>query len=303
MAALNLEPERVAEGVWRFVLPSQTLPPFEHTNSYLVQRGGEAVLIDVGSADPVVLGTLATDLKALGVTKLKALLLTHTHPDHCAGAAALKARYGADVYVHALEHARLDFPAEILGDGDTFSVGGEHLLVYHTPGHSPGHLSFSLPDTVTNTVTGTATDSATGTLTVFVGDLLAAEGSTWVGLPEGNVSDYLASLKKLGAVLAQYPGSAVFGPGHGLLVRDPERRLEQVRAHRLAREAEILAALTQPLTLPALRKRSYPRVPAALDKLVEGTLRAHLDKLLDEGRVVSEGETFRAAPRVKPHRS
>lgn len=299
MATLNLEPERVAEGVWRLALPSQTLPPYAHTNSYLVQRGGEAVLIDAGSADPVVLGTFATDLKALGVTKLKALLLTHTHPDHSAGAAALSARYGADVYVHALEHARLDFPAEVLGDGDTFPVGGEHLSVYHTPGHSPGHLSFSLPDTVTSAMTS----AVTGILTVFVGDLLAAEGSTWVGLPEGNVSDYLASLEKLGAVLARHPGSAVFGPGHGLLVRDPERRLEQVCAHRLTPEAEILAALAQPLTLPALRRRSYPRVPATLDKLVEGTLRAHLDKLLDEGRVVGEGETFRAVRHIKTHRS
>ena len=278
-------PEYVTAGVWRFPLPSKTLPPFDHTNSYLVKRGEEAVLIDVGADDPRVLDTLVTNLEALGVTRLKALLLTHTHPDHCAGAAVLRERYSLKVYVHALEQPRLDFPTARLMDGDTFSVGGEHLGVHHTPGHSPGHLSFSLSD-------------STAMLCVFVGDLLAAQGSVWVGLPEGDVSDYLASLTRVGNLL-NGSSEAVLAPGHGPLVHEAKARLEAVYAHRLAREAEVLQLLQRPHTLTALRAHLYPHVPAAMDKLVEGTLRAHLNKLLYEGRVERKGETFQTIAQTR----
>ncbi len=277
MPAPNLEPERVGTGVWRFALPSRTLPPFEHTNSYLVQRGKEAVLIDAGSDDPGVLAAFTASLAALGILRLSALLLTHTHPDHAAGAAALSEHYGAEVYVHALEQTRLDFSTVRLADGDAFPVGRKTISVHHTPGHSPGHLSFA------------TAEPGTSTLSVFVGDLLTAQGSTWVGLPEGDVSDYLASLEKLGTLLAR-AGGAVFGPGHGPLVRDPAARLGQVRDHRLAREAEILAALTQPLSLQELSKRIYPTVPDTLTPMREGSLLAHLEKLSREGRVQTGGQ-------------
>ncbi len=267
-----LEPEAVAEGVWRIPLPSKTLPPFEHTNSYVVKCGQEAVLIDAGAGDSVVLGELAELLGALGVARLKALLLTHTHPDHAAGAAALRERYGLEVYVHPLEHARLDVPAERLVGGETVNISRERLDVHHTPGHSPGHLSFSLSDRV-----------------VFVGDLLNAQSSTWVGLPEGDVADYLASLNLLETLVGSGAAVAtVFAPGHGPPVGHPTARLEQVRAHRLAREAEIFAALTPdyPQTLEKLKAHIYPGLQDALVPMAEGTLLAHLEKLRREGRVV-----------------
>ena len=253
------------------------MPPYDHTNSYLVQHGKEAVLIDAGSDDPGVLAAFTTSLAALGILRLDALLLTHTHPDHCAGAAALSEHYGAEVYVHTLEQTRLDFPAALLADGDAFPVGNESIGVHHTPGHSPGHLSFSIAE------------PETSTLSVFVGDLLTAQGSTWVGLPEGDVSDYLASLEKLETLLA-CPGGAVFGPGHGPLVRNPAVRLGQVRDHRLAREAEILAALTRPLSLQGLSRHIYPKAVDTPTPMLEGSLLAHLEKLSREGRVRTDGQ-------------
>ena len=281
-----LTPERVGAGVWRFALPSETLPPYEHTNSYLVQSGDEAVLIDAGSGDEAVLDALAESLDGLGITRLEALLLTHTHPDHVAGAAALSRRYSAPVYVHALEQPRLAFPTERLRGGDTLTVGHRQLEVYHTPGHSPGHLSFALAadDMAIN-------DMAPGdTRIVFVGDLLTATGSTWVGLPEGNVSDYLSSLDVLGALVTG-PSNAIFAPGHGPLVHRSETRLAEVRTHRLQRGAEVLAALTEPMTLAALQKSIYPGVPDALTWTAEGSLLAQLEKLTQEGRVVQNRST------------
>ena len=282
---MSLISERVGAGVWRFALPSETLPPYEHTNSYVVQSGDEAVLIDAGSADPDVLDALAESLNGLGVTRLEALLLTHTHPDHVAGAAALSDRYSAPVYVHALEQSRLAFPTERLRGGDTLTVGHKQLEVYHTPGHSPGHLSFALAadDMVTNDMA--TDDSWVVSVIVFVGDLLTAAGSTWVGLPEGNVSDYLSSLDVLGALVTS-SDNTIFAPGHGPLVRQPEVRLAEVRAHRLQREVEVLVALTEPKTLVALQKSIYPEVPDVLTWTAEGSLLAQLEKFKQEGRVV-----------------
>ena len=282
---MSLAPERVSAGIWRFALPSETLPPYEHTNSYLIHAGDEAVLIDAGSGDEAVLDALAESLNALGVTRLGALLLTHTHPDHVAGAAALSNRYGAPVYVHELEQPRLAFPTERLRGGDTLTVGHRQIGVNHTPGHSPGHLSFALAadDMAADDI---ATDESRGvTQVVFVGDLLTAAGSTWVGLPGGNVTDYLSSLDVLGALVAG-SGNTIFAPGHGPLVHRPEVRLAEVRVHRLRREAELLAALTEPKTLTALQKGIYPEVQDALTWTAEGSLLAQLEKLVREGRVV-----------------
>ena len=271
--------EQIAPGVRRLPLPSATLPPYDHTNSYLVESGGAGVLIDVGSDDPEVLEGLYNVLNAFGVT-LTALLLTHTHPDHCAGAAAVGQRYGVPVFVHPLEQPRLDFPTRSLQDGDSIAVGTLELCALHTPGHSPGHLSFFSPHA----------------RAALCGDLLAAQGSTWVRHPEGDVGDYLASLDKLEEL-----GATVLGPGHGDPVTQPAARITEVRTHRLQREAEVLRVLERPHTLTALLESVYPEVQDALRWAAEGTLRAHLGKLLGEGRVVAGAEdSYQAVTEAEP---
>lgn len=267
--------ERVADGVWRLPLPSDTLPPYTHTNSYLIRSGPFGILVDAGSDDALVLAGLRETLAALGVTDLTALLLTHTHRDHCAGAGAVQQTFEVPVYVHPLEQPKLTLPTRPLRDGETVRVGGLKLRAHHTPGHSPGHLSFSLP----------LSFSPSGARTVLVGDVLAAQGSTWIGHPGGDVTDYLASLDKLSQLEA-----AVLGPGHGPPVYQPALRLTEVRAHRLGREAEIVRSLRRPLTLAALRETVYPGSSEVLRRAAEGALLAHLSKLLREGRVVITGD-------------
>ena len=270
----HLHPEPVGPGVWRLPLPSRTPPPFDHTNTYLVGNETETVLVDAGSDDPAVLDALETILSTLNLARPQALLLTHTHSDHRTGAAALRERYGLEIYAHPLELPRLEIPASALGDGATLTVGIQTLSAHHTPGHSPGHLCFSLPSA----------------RTLLVGDLLTAAGSSFVGLPDGDVAAYLGSLEQL-AALAETLGTGshtvTLGPGHGSLVRNPQVRLQEVRSHRLAREAEVVTALAaKPLTLAELRAHIYPDLLEALTGLAEGSLRAHLVKLIRDGRVM-----------------
>ncbi len=267
--------ETVADGVHRLPLPSDTLPPFDHTNSYLIESRGVGVLVDMGSEEGEALGVLEKTLQEK-VNLFKALLLTHTHPDHCAGAKKLQDHFDVPIYVHPLERPRFEEKYEPTGevislqDERVLTVGDKEVRALHTPGHSPGHLSFHLPDT----------------RTILAGDVVANRGSTWVGLPEGDVADYLATLERLRDLDAD-----LIGPGHGEVIANPRKRLDESKAHRLEREQQVLDTLgSEQLSLDELRTRIYPQVPERMTKLVEGSVLAHLKKLMAEMRVVHLGE-------------
>ena len=273
--------ETIAPGVHRLPLPSDTLPPFDHTNSYLIEDRGVGVLVDAGNGELESVEGLGQLLQTHNVTFFKALLLTHTHPDHCDGAKAVQARFDVPIYIHPVERSRFEGRYEPVGDvvslqGErVLTVGDREIRTLHTPGHSPGHLSFYLP----------------GTRTLLAGDVIANRGSTWVGLPEGDVADYLATLERLQAL-----GTCTIGPGHGEVIANPSARLQEARAHRLQREQQVVEVLgTEPLSLTDLCERIYPQVPEPMTALVEGTVLAHLKKLMAEMRVVHLG-TDEAGP-------
>ena len=271
----SIQTERVAPGILRLPLPSRTLPPFDHTNSYVVSDGGVGVLVDAGSDTPEAVEAVKRALEEANVMFLKAILLTHTHSDHVAGVARVQAHFGdPPVYVHPLELGRLTEGGtknvRALPGDRTLTVGDKTVRALHTPGHSPGHLSFYLPET----------------RTLLAGDVVAGEGSTWVGLPEGDVADFLRTV----AGLLELPLLAI-GPGHGPVVTHPKEKLEEIRAHRLAREGQVVGALEgASLTLTDLRRAVYPELYSELENMAERSLLAHLKKLMNEMRVLHLSE-------------
>ena len=109
------------------------------------------------------------------------------------------------------------------------------------------------------------------------------------------MADYLASLDRL---LGEKPG-AIF-PAHGPVVPGGALKLEQYRAHRLEREGLVLAALAKQagLASPAqLVPAAYPDLTPALYPYAERSLLAHLYKLVQDGRAVQVGESFRLQAR------
>jgi glyoxylase-like metal-dependent hydrolase (beta-lactamase superfamily II) len=104
--------------------------------------------------------------------------------------------------------------------------------------------------------------------------------------PDGDMAAYLASLRALLEEDLEW-----LAPGHGFLMAEPRRVIEQVIAHRLRREAKVIEALRAlgRCDADALLARVYDDVPARLHGMALRSLRAHLAKLRDEGLADEDG--------------
>jgi glyoxylase-like metal-dependent hydrolase (beta-lactamase superfamily II) len=222
------------------------------TNTWLVDAGPVMVVIDPGPDND---SHLAAIQKKLGGVTVGVVLVTHSHPDHLPLAEKLAAAHKASVR---------RYPD--LADGDVVRAGNLNLTSWHTPGHSADHLCFWM-----------AEDQA-----LFTGDLVLGKGSSMVTYPEGNVADYLRSLERMAALKPR-----ILFPGHWDPVTDAARKLAEYRTHRLEREAQVLAEVHRARgTASELTRRVYgPEVGEELLVAAEMTMRAHLQKLVDEGKL------------------
>jgi glyoxylase-like metal-dependent hydrolase (beta-lactamase superfamily II) len=237
------------------------------TNTWLLRAPGsaDAIVVDPGPDDPVHLRAVAN------AAEVVVILLTHGHPDHSAGAWHLHELTGAPV--------RASDPAFRLGgdggdggfgegrdgrglaEGDVVAGAGLAVRVWATPGHTADSVSFLL-------------DPGDGTRAVLTGDTVLGQGTTVVAHPDGNLADYLSSLRRLREL-----GGATVLPGHGRELPDAaaaadtylahrERRLEQVRA--------AVARLGSAVTPRAVVQAVYSDVDPALWPAAELSVRAQL---------------------------
>jgi glyoxylase-like metal-dependent hydrolase (beta-lactamase superfamily II) len=240
------------------------------TNTWLLGDGRIMAVIDPGPDDDRHLAALQ---KALGGSAVGVVLVTHSHPDHLELAERLA----------GLHDARVSRYPE-LSDGDLVHVGSMTLAALHTPGHAPDHLAYWMPDD----------------RVLFTGDLILGRGSSMVTYPEGDVAAYLHSLQRV----AELEPRILF-PGHWDPVMEAGSKIVEYREHRLARERQIVEELSVggPGSAAELTPRVYAAelaaVPEGREQLLraaEMTLRAHLRKLVDEGRIREEGDRFELLP-------
>jgi glyoxylase-like metal-dependent hydrolase (beta-lactamase superfamily II) len=255
-------------GVRVVLAPNAGLMTGPGTNQYLVGDGAEAVLIDAAQFDDENRRRFAA-----ANAELQALYLTHIHPDHVGGAHAVRETFGVPIAVY---HSRRDFDSgtgplraeRVLEDGDELPYPGGRLRVVHAPGHESGHVCYYEPER----------------RWLCTGDNVLSTGTAVIAPPDGNMQQYLATLERLRAL-----DLAVIFPGHGPPIDTPYEKLAEYIAHRQERERQVLAALAAGATaVEEMVPRIYPELNPGLFWAAAAQLRAHVDKLIAETRVVSE---------------
>ena len=234
--------ERLAPGLRVVTAPNAGPMTFTGTRSYVLGEG-EVAVIDPGPDDPRHLAALAA---AVAGERVAAVLVTHAHRDHSAGARAFAARMAAPLLAHGdpagarrPAMARLAAaggigggegidrgfrPDRPIAEGEVVAGPGWTLTALATPGHTADHLSFAWAE-------GNA---------LFSGDEVMGWATTLISPPDGDLAAFRESLARL-----QARHEAVFYPGHGR--RSPTRR----RSWRMCWR-----------TGPCARPRSSPRWPA-----------------------------------------
>ncbi|MCI0661346.1 MAG: MBL fold metallo-hydrolase [Acidobacteria bacterium] len=274
-------------GFYLCPLRAPTLPPATHTNCYIV-GGDRMVIIDPGSpyTDQQELLDRAIDRFLASGKRLEEIIISHLHPDHHGGVKHLAARYQLPVAAHRLtaealkDQVRVD---RLIEDGDLIELHESstnlswRLRAIWTPGHARGHLSFY--------------EERTGTL--LTGDCVVGSGTVVIAPPEGNLNDYLASLRRLLGL----PRLTALMPGHGPVLVDGRGKIEEYLAHRFEREKEIIDVLIDGArTIPQIVKSVYRDIPEVMHKLAGMSVLAHLEKLEGEGRVVRHGNEYSLLP-------
>tara|TARA_B110000467_G_C18335718_1_gene497501 strand:- start:3444 stop:4958 length:1515 start_codon:yes stop_codon:yes gene_type:complete len=254
-----------AHGVEVVPIRTQTLPPADHTNCYLVgDPNGDFIIID-----PAVRFREDMEDLADAVERHKgqpiAIAFTHSHGDHLADMDLLGEAF--DLPIWGSEYTSRSVHCDrILSEGDVLILGQQSWQILITPGHHPGHTCF-------------LSDAG-----LIAGDMVAGFGTILIPPATGDMDVYLEQLDRLRALEPHL----VF-PSHGPVIALPTKIFTHYITHREARHSKVLAAVNDGLSsVDEISVKAYDDTPNAHPGLAKDQTLAHLLSHQRQGRLTSD---------------
>jgi recombination protein RecT len=272
-------PVQLLKNVQRLTAPNPGFMTGPGTNSYIVGDPATGhVVIDPGPDDAEHIERL---WRAAG-GRIQAIVCTHSHPDHSPGALPLQAlctaQTGQTPAILGLGSAPTSransrfTPDKEIQNGELITLTHQAqegilthtLMAIHTPGHAANHVCLVLLED--------------GLL--FSGDHILNGSTTVIDPPDGNMADYLDSLDALSLACTEHDIGFIL-PAHGYVLENAPQAIAHLKAHRLQREAKVLAAL-QALPDGSVQdwvRHAYGDVPERLWPVAERSLLAHVQRI------------------------
>jgi endoribonuclease LACTB2 len=238
------------------------------TNTYLVGRRSP-ILIDTGAGVDGYVPLFERYLAERGWPRPERVVLTHRHRDHLGGVAHLRERFpGLPVAKMIHKDEGLPEGTTDLRDGQVVKGDGVTLRAVHTPGHASDHLCYFLEEE----------------RALFSGDLILNGSTSVIPDEDGDLGDYMASLRRVQAL-----GVGRIYPAHGPVIEDGPAKIQEYIDHRMERERQIVTVLgDRARTIPEMVKIIYADIPEKLHVMAGKSVHSHLKKLKKDGRVAEE---------------
>jgi glyoxylase-like metal-dependent hydrolase (beta-lactamase superfamily II) len=274
--------DRIGLGIRRVIARNPGPFTLYGTGTYIVGEGTVAV-IDPGPEIPEHFEALMNALKGEVVSDI---VITHTHSDHSPLSRQLAQETGARISGYGgllpsqkvkdegfprMEEAidqniKLDVD---LADGDLVEGNDWTLEAVHTPGHIANHMCYAFREANV----------------LFSGDHVMGWSTSVIIQPDGNMSDYMNSLR-----LLLKRSESVYWPTHGPAINDPKPFVRAYIDHRLDRERQIHEQLKIGVgSIQAMVKELYANVPQELHPAAGQSVYAQIMKMIDDGYVVCDG--------------
>lgn len=254
--------------------------PFTYTGTgtYIVGRGKVAV-IDPGPSDE---SHITAILDAVCEETITHVLVTHTHMDHSPGCRLLREATPAPTFgfgphggdatdtIKVEEGADWEFSPDVrVVHGELIRGDGWSFECVHTPGHTSNHMCFGLREEAA----------------LFTGDHVMGWSTSVISPPDGNMRDYMRSLK----MLLEREDTCYY-PTHGPPILDPHAHVAAFIAHRLAREQQIRECLARgPMRITEMVPIMYKGTQQTLFPAAARSVLAAVELMRSRGEVGCDG--------------
>ena len=265
--------EDIYHNLKRILVPNPSAMTFRGTNTYLLGNN-EIAVIDPGPSIQSHFDAIMGSLNASQV--ITHIFITHSHIDHSPLAKQLSeitsapilafgdSSEGKSVVMSNLSDLNggegIDYnfkPDVFLTNNQIIKSKEWSIKSLHTPGHMGNHMCFSWEEEKV----------------LFSGDLVMGWATSMVSPPDGDLTDFMNSIKKL----QHRTQDKLFFPGHGAPIKNPSLRLQELYEHRKKREREILLSLKTGLaTVSEITDSVYADLDKRLITAANRNVLAHL---------------------------